>query len=185
MDKGRFDTLVRSLRAPLTRRVSLLSTLGIGGVLASGANASAKKRKKKKKKKGLKCVGGTKVCGTRCIPAEDCCQDGDCGATSLCVDGRCMTGRGTCEVGENVCDSSAHRCDVPGGTCVCFQTTAGETRCGDDATQPNAPCGACDTDADCEELFPHLPGVFCAEGGSQCGSCSTPSLSFCRLPCPS
>ena len=151
---------------------------------ASGECAGGKQCIDGRCRDALECAGDTKPCGAKCIPTDHCCESSDCGAGKLCVGGRCFVGQGSCPAGDNICTDTTARCDPPSGVCVCFRTTAGATRCGDDATWPNAPCGSCASDADCEERVPHLPGIFCAEGGAQCGSCNTTELSFCRLPCP-
>jgi hypothetical protein len=92
------DTLARRL-APLVDRRTLLGAIA-GSTAASLVPAlalpgSAKKKKKKKgkgkKQNKKKCKGGTRPCGKRCIPKDQCCKHTDCDICSheLCENGRC------------------------------------------------------------------------------------------------
>lgn len=117
MDATRFDGFARTVATRLTRRtgLGLLAAASIP-ILNVAEDTDAKKKKKitlcvngqtvkkpkKKAKKLLKkgatkgacgdggCPGGQKACGSGCIPAGDCCVDGDCTGTDICENGSCV-----------------------------------------------------------------------------------------------
>jgi hypothetical protein len=205
MDRNHFDNLARVLGSHSSRRRfgGLLVALGIGSSVVA---ADAKKRRKKKcrgnkKKCGKKCIlktqcckdadcgaggscqGGTcqcpagkKPCRGTCIPDADCCADGECGAGRFCAGGVCVIGQGTCPAQADHCVDVVH-CPLDNSptNCVCMRTTSGAIRCGANEVLGSDPC---ETDADCAQLFPQVPGVFCIQGG---GSCPIPSV--CQAPC--
>jgi hypothetical protein len=127
------------------------------------------------------CAATEKVCGTGCIPLSSCCIDADCGPRRLCANGTCVVGQGTCEVGADFCTNSSNTCGPPGSSCNCRQSTAGQTRCGNDALL--SLCGVCLSDADCVEDNPNVPGAFCATARPGCG-CTTVTT-VCVSPCAS
>ncbi len=183
MDADRFDRIARLLSDGATRRgiartLSALSLTGMVGSLLGLADAEAKKKKRKKKKK--KCKGGKKKCGKKCIAATGCCTATDCDAGDICVQNQCVTGQGSCAAGADSCDSGHILCG--GDTCACYATMEGQTRCG--AFEGlSEECGDCVNDGDCAELFPAVPGVFCARS-TTVELCLCPGNGFCAAPCP-
>lgn len=203
MDEERFDFLTRLLSS----RRSIFGS-GFGAVLAwliggRGAEAKSKPCGKTQKRCGKRCIPkrtcclithkrcgtrcvpkraccpGTKRCGVACIPVTHCCADAECGGGRLCANGTCVIGQGTCPTGADVCEGALAECGTT-STCLCFETNAGATRCGDENALSG--CNTCATDAGCAALFPNVPGVFCADGGNRCGtSCER----FCLRPCSS
>lgn len=132
------------------------------------------------------CQGGTCACppgevndcgGDICVPLGSvCCTDGQCAYLPglRCVHGQCLTWQGTCPVGADTC-LSPQACS---GSCGCYQSTEGETRCGMSlGIHPD--CDRCETSADCVAQFPQFPGVFCKQGE---GGCGCPGV--CLQPCP-
>jgi hypothetical protein len=131
------------------------------------------------------CEGGRCVCprdqhdcqGT-CIPRTRCCTATDCQPGQGCFTGTCINLRGTCAAGSNACtDHLSAACG--GGSCACFTTMEGDTRCG--AFTNTTACNTCTTDAQCAALLPNTPGAFCVQGGGIfCTSCA----GYCAPPCP-
>lgn len=204
MDAKRFDALARSLEDGFPRRAALGTTLGVGlsSLLSRfGIKDAASKKKKRKKKK---CKGGKKKCGKKCCVSSDVCLDGKCcpadqACGTACCDqglicgdpeaGVYVVGQGTCPVGVSTCGSvDPIFCNGTDGNsdppCACFQSTDGATRCGTPIDEVKvADCGHCETDADCEQLFPDVIGVFC--GANAIGLCGCqPGQNLCGAPCP-
>jgi hypothetical protein len=130
------------------------------------------------------CSGGA-VCEDgqcRCPNGRDRCDGRCCNRGQICVAGNCLTGQGTCAPGDDSCITESIPCDQ-NASCVCFQSTEGETRCG----QPRVPetvCGNCANSATCAAAFPGTPGIFCAfdtVGPTGCG-CAT-GQGACVPPC--
>lgn len=114
MDDARFDDLARSL-APASSRRRLAAGLA-GGLLALAAPwfgstteiAEARKKKRRRKRRRCRprcggghvckrgrcvCPRGDKPCGGACIPANRCCDDGDCpDIEPVCCRGRAWRG---------------------------------------------------------------------------------------------
>ena len=117
MNERDFDSFIHPLSASLTRRCSL-SALGgaLAVVLGRLAIGDTKVVDAAERKRG--CPKGRR-CGKK-----QCCKRGQ-----VCLDGRCVSGRGTCEAGQNSCaGQGVIGCN--GGDCVCFVTTRGATFCG-------------------------------------------------------
>ena len=137
---------------------------------------------------GKSCLGGSCLCpsgqedcqGT-CIPDAACCTSADCDPGEICVQRQCVIGQGTCPLGANACGGAGLGCDG-NPACVCFQSTAGETRCGKTGTSSTTECGSCASDADCTALLPDVPGVFCVLGFGT--FCDCEGAGFCLMPCP-
>jgi hypothetical protein len=103
MEPSRFDRLTRAVAHPASRRAALAGLLGATLGLLGRSDAGAKKGKGKKGKgkgKGKTtrtptaptappappapagCPVGQKPCGGGCIPSNQCCGNGDCGANA-------------------------------------------------------------------------------------------------------
>jgi hypothetical protein len=179
MDAGRFDRWTELLARAVSRRQSLAS-LGMGlGALVGRLNLVEAKKKRRKRRK--RCRGSKRRCGKKCISSTRCCR-GRCDEPGdLCTGGVCVVGQGTCPTGADSCIAGVLCGGAASPNCACFQSTAGETRCGDSAGLGTA-CDTCTTDADCVAQFPEVPGAFCFQGGSNCG-CSA-GQTFCSAPCP-
>ncbi|MBL8126562.1 MAG: hypothetical protein JNM64_02920 [Chloroflexia bacterium] len=134
------------------------------------------------------CQGGTCACrageiecpANACLPGNSvCCTDLDCAQYPgrHCLNGQCVVWQGTCPVGADTC-ISPQACS---GSCACYQSTEGETRCGMSlGIHPD--CERCVTSADCVAQFPEFPGVFCKQGeGNSCG-CPGVCLQPCLTP---
>jgi hypothetical protein len=120
MDADRFDSLVRRLGSPATRRTLLGATVG-GVVAVAGLESAAAKHHKKHHKKhhatchdgklngnetDVDCGGGT--C-PRCADGKACRVDNDC-VSGTCTDGQCVACTPT-----QLCGSDANgscRCDT-------------------------------------------------------------------------
>lgn len=194
MNANRFDRLTRALVVHASRRRVLSSLSGtLAAVLAAhlrGEEAAAKcvhlggKCDKKNRKKD-KCCGGGKCKGKecKCTNGRVRCGKTCCASGQICGDGECLTGQGNCLSGADSCFGVSFACNVS-ATCVCFQSTEGETRCG----QPKFPetdCGNCTSSAQCAADFPDTPGIFCAFdtiGPTGCG-CKA-GQGACVAPCP-
>lgn len=194
MDDFDFDALARSLGTAGSRRLALTgligSTLGLGLGAASTERAEARKKKCppcKKRKKG-KCRATKpkkRPCGGKCIPANQCCTDAECGERRLCVDGACVIGQGTCVTGADFCDgpSEADFCGQQETSCACVTSTTNQTRCGEaEAFIVPFLCGDCLSDADCAGKYPLVPGVFCGQATG--AGCNCEGSTFCMAPCP-
>jgi hypothetical protein len=171
MDGRCFDMLTRAMTASPSRR-TVLSVLGGGTLitLLGLAEAEARKRKKKKRKK------------KRC-KKQECCRDADCGPLFLCAQGACVMGQGTCPSDTPGCQAVSFGCGLgPESECACYQSTVGNARCGANTILPDSECSECVNDDDCAELYPDIPGIFCARGGPEC-SCASPNSGFCQAPC--
>jgi hypothetical protein len=168
MDTDRFDDLTRALSAAASRR-GVARIVG-GGVLGSllATEAAAKKRgtRKRKRKKSKPC------------PTE-CCANKDCGARNRCIDGQCVTGKGSCPLGESSCDETVIFCNARAG-CKCFRSSSGATHCG--MNPVGIQCGQCKVDAECASFG---AGAFCVTDSVPLGNCScgTAGQGFCIIPC--
>ena len=201
MDANHFDELLRTLVQSPTRRGigRMLTGVALGGMAGRFllTDTEAKKKRKHKRRK-KKCKGGKKKCGKTCCAKANCiggvccasdracgvvcCQEGQvCGdpATSTCV-----AGQGTCPTGADSCSSANFIFCNGGAECVCAQATDGTTRCATPIpTITVDDCGQCTTDADCEQQFPDVVGVFCAANAT--GPCGCPAgQNLCSAPCP-
>jgi hypothetical protein len=182
MDSPRFDTLIRGLAAPASRRVAgrFLAGLGLTGVLAQTGAASVgaakdekgKKRKKPRKQKPKRNGFGCVDVGGFCANSGQCCSNicsgrknkktcqghnvavGTCEAGPL---GFCGTGPGL--IAGTPCTSSA---DENG---FCFTTTGKAPFCAVSSVQ-DAGCVACKKDKDCQR--------FCGADAAciQCPACA-------------
>ena len=210
MEPTRFDRLAMTYSALGTRRglVRLLAGSALGGALAplfglpqtDAHNALKKCKKINDKAKRKRCVRKAKAhnathiapAPSGCIPScggKECGTngcDGSCGSCatgSFCARGQCVIGQGTCNVGEDDCVTRT--VDNCGPGCLCFTTMDNQTRCGNSETAISV-CAGCDSDADCEQQHPTIPGVFCAKDtgtGNICGCAQ--GEGFCTPPCPS
>lgn len=193
MDADRFDSLVRNLTRPGTRRAAL----GVlaGSALAAAAESAAAKHKKKCKKPRQLCSGTcTNVqkdphncgqCGHACAADETCqagvctcvpnctgkhCGDDGCGGTCGTCPGTTCTGTTlttqTCDAG--VCTPHASDC---GAGQVCFHNAC--------CTKRTAPTCHTNTISDgCGGSFPPNCAHFCCDTGSG-------GALVCRTtPCP-
>jgi hypothetical protein len=177
MDAKRFDNLLRSLVASLSRRgiSRALASLALAGPLSTlfgPENAEAKKKKRKKKKK--KCKGGTKKCGKRCIPETSCCTSADCGSGGTCAGGdcTCRTGfkscQGTCIPDDACCSADCGPCEsCQGAACVFIcqaeqECVSGQCRC-----TANSCDGCCDGNT-CQDGD---TTAFCGSDGETCDTC--------------
>jgi hypothetical protein len=144
-------------------------------------------------------VCGPDGCGGACGPpcANGCCDggtcadftadEGNCGgcgiacvAGQLCTQGQCVTGQGSCAAGADICVSGSGPFCSANLACGCYTTMANQTRCGEFFT--GSACGQCTSDAECQTLFPTIPGAFCVnDTGNGCGCAS--GEGFCRRPC--
>lgn len=146
------------------------------------------------------------ICGT-CVTDGDCgpgrrcaacpigcegkggkvCLLASCGAGQIPAGSTCVTGQGTCPTGATSCRTPSDPagttvpCNgVPG--CRCFQSAAGDTRCGKNPPAPIFQCGQCTRDSDCDLVgF----GAFCVVTTvprTNC-ACATAGQGFCQLPC--
>ncbi len=189
MDATRFDALTRNLSS---RRTVLTGVAGggLGALLrlaTAGGDAAAKDCPRGKKECGKRCIPknrecckrNQKPCGKKCIAKSKCCTNADCGLRRLCAKGICVTGQGTCAAGADACADGVSSCGLSTSACLCFETTTGQTRCGEISRL--GACGGCLTNADCARDFPDIPGMFCSQSGQECG-CGPSTV--CRAPCP-
>jgi hypothetical protein len=119
------------------------------------------------------CDPASRICGSICCPLGLVCGNPE---TQKCVhpQGACPTGANTCVTG-----SADDECGAD-DECFCYQTFAGETRCGLQVT-PNGTC-ICTSDGPCIAQFGAT--AFCAKdnGGAFCAGCSA-DVGFCAVPC--
>jgi hypothetical protein len=86
-----------------------MASLAIAAVPLPNSTAAKKKRKQRKHaNKKKQCKGGTKRCGTSCIPTNRCCADTDCGNGGACLGGAC-----TCASGFKACKGAC----IPVASC--------------------------------------------------------------------
>jgi hypothetical protein len=122
------------------------------------------------------CPVGRQCCKGACIVVDECCVDIDCPLGKICDQSQCVTGQGNCPAGANSCMSGDIEC---GSGCYCFQTMAGETRCGRGGA---GTCNECTVDASCAS---YGPGAFCAKDAGPPGCLCQPGVGFCRVACDS
>jgi hypothetical protein len=148
MDALRFDALVRSLHAGVTRRgfsrslAALGLTGGLGSLLALSDVGAKKKHKKKKKCKGKR------KCGKTCIAKTACCTDADCVNTGeTCVNSACACPDGQDACGGACIDSCpASRVRDPNNCGCCRPSGLMEHECESAELDPccsGSPCGTC------------------------------------------
>jgi hypothetical protein len=138
-----------------------------------------------------KCRSGEKDCAGRCIPAADCCDNGDCGACESCRRGECVSG---CRPGQACrdgrCTCTRESCSTgccAGDTC---EAGDGDRACG----RGGNACAACPANADCvggacrcDVGFQPCQGTCirndecCGDGG--CGQCTICQRGRC-VPLP-
>jgi hypothetical protein len=142
------------------------------------------------------CPQATDVCDPNdqcCTPAcggKTCGQDNGCGgqctacpAGQRCASGTCVAGQGTCPTGTNVCATPQPVfCNGDEGRCICYVSSEGDTRCGDNVILPESECGECRSSQDCVAKFPAIAGVFCVQT-SGTGCCRGDAAGFCNAPC--
>lgn len=150
MDGSTFDHLVRAFGASHTRRRVVATLTAAGAIpLLSLNNADARKHKKKKKCKAPKIK-----CGKKCLTANSCCSDAECGV-GVCAGGQCR-----CLPGQKACGSKC----IPDGAC-CVDADCGSpckkcqnnvcsAGCGNgELCLANGSCGkSCATNADCASV---------------------------------
>ncbi len=120
-------------------------------------------------------------CADAAALASACAQSGCplCGANEALVGITCVSKQGTCATGANSCPGPAVACNNTAG-CSCFQSTAGETRCG--WAPVGIRCGQCTTDAHCRAFHSQAFCVTQTAPHTACG-CATPGQGFCMAPC--
>jgi Stigma-specific protein, Stig1 len=110
MDADRFDSLIRSVSDPASRRTLLGAS--VGGVLAALGQDDATG-----KKKGKKCKHGKKFCDGSCVKtATDPRNCGSCGKRCQ-INAICNAGQ--CQCKTKTCDAHA-QCCASGMACECF-----------------------------------------------------------------
>lgn len=193
MDAERFDTFVRRLSSPSSRRRVIsalvrrpLAALPLGLVALNGSERAAAKRRKRKKKK-------------RCVPdctGKDCGSDGCRGSCGPCTGGACTDGTCVCPAMTELCgDDCVSLCDEPTArdpeTCGCCLRAFGEcfgdsTACcsrscntagGSGECEPRREGAACDFSAQCLDDL-------CIDGVCRCPSGKVPCRGLCANPCP-
>ena len=114
---------------------------------------------------------------THCGSCNVACSEGQ-----LCVEGDCVTRRGTCRAGENTCASGRAACCNGSCDCYCYRTTEGATRCGQLPRDAVTVCGNCTSSLHCEDFG---PSAICAKSSTRSASCCNGSGDgFCAVPCP-
>lgn len=174
MDADRFDDVLRQWgqsRRPL---------LGAGlGALLGLADLTVGEARKKKKKK---CKAPKVKCGKKCLPANSCCTDANCGGNGVCQTSTCAcfagfrSCNGSC-IPEGNCCSSA---DCGGGVCA-----SGQCRCLASTKVCGAGCipeAACCTNEDCGSPCKTCQNGTCSAGCAASETC-LPNGS-CGLTCP-
>jgi hypothetical protein len=161
MDAEHLDAIARRLGAA-TRRTVLGLGAGVGlAALLAAENVDARKKRKKKKKKNkkptTKCLDGTKLCGTTCIPTATCCTDADCRAGSGQT---CQAGKCNCPPGQG---NSAGVCGTP-QMCIEPQVPCNQGTCCSGVCTPNGGAGVCALGA---AGTPCIRTDYC-EGGLEC-----------------
>lgn len=140
---------------------------------------------------GMACHDGFRRCGESCIPADACCDDGDCATDDPCIIGTCVgTGpRAVCRYttaygspcGEGgVCVGS--QCCIPESV----ETTC-RSRCGTVTNNcgQQLSCGGCPAGFECTGSFclsrrlPQVPGVICPSAKFCNGVCCKSSSAVC------
>jgi hypothetical protein len=185
MNAARFDTLLRPLSAPASRRGALAALasglLAVGPLARGGQEAEAKKKHKKKKpshtrKPSLNAFGCVDV-GKACLGNDNLCCSGMCQGKkpkqgrkdkSTCVahhTGDCSREKTFCTA--NLLDS---KCGPDGADAYCQTTTGNADFCAnvENFSLMSSPCRSCSRDADCEAITG--PGSACVviDGGSHC-----------------
>jgi hypothetical protein len=177
MDDRRFDSFVKTLTTGGSRR-AVLGMVGGGALTAltgrfvATEDVEAKKKHHKKKK----CKGGTRKCNGKCIPAADCCVDGDCAPGQNCDGGQCVgvvaecQNDGDCDAGEaclnGTCVPGNGACQDAGDCAANESCIAGQCRC----VFPEKPCGdvCCASDEACVNGQCVVGQGTCAAGQSIC-----------------
>ena len=140
MDAARFDTLTRTLTAPLSRRVTL-GGLAAGALVALGLALDETTLLAKKKKKKKTCSAGNPIrCGRFCCRPDETCRAGRC--------------RDHCEDGITNFGETDKDC---GGTCRNVRKCGLVKSCAEDADCFNNVCNGtlcteCRIDSDCDGL---------------------------------
>ncbi len=143
-----FDTFIRTLGAGHSRRMLLLSSGTIFGLIATlmpGNGLAKKKNRKKPKNNAFGCLNVGKACN---------------GKNAKCCSGVCQGKRpkkgdkdkseckahnvGSCRANQDNCVASTGPCGTEG---ACFRTTGNASFCGG-----NGVCLACKKDTECEAL---------------------------------
>jgi len=115
---------------------------------------------------GGECPSNQKPCNGDCIPAGNCCGDGECGNGKTCRNGACVDDSGpTCPSGQKECNGTCQECcgngDCGGGK----RCENGTCRCPYWLQECNGACRECCGNQDCG------PGGACNNG-----VCSRPAL---------
>jgi hypothetical protein len=124
------------------------------------------------------CDKTTKCCRTGA--SAECIKDADCPGQETCVDGVCTIPNPTCAVDPDACSDGFVVCGGTGGagTCFCYVTTEGDSRCLNINQTTNPFCAGtpCNSSDDCD------PGEFCASLHSDDLICCTAKI--CGSECP-
>ena len=190
MDSTRFDALTRVFAVTRSRRGIALTVgsllLGSGRDLLLPANAEAKKKKKRRKKRKKRAA---EMLPPPANPPPNPCADvpewTGCGDGLFCQGGACLSGAGSCPEGADSCipDCPGNDCQCGPGSCLCYQTRTGVTRCG---TNQGSACDDCEDDENCVAL--HGLGAFCvARNEVVCSGegCPGNPINMCVKPCAS
>lgn len=168
MDAQRLDDLARLLSARLPRRTPLVAIglVAFGAITRPDRDAVAKKKKRRKK-----CKSGTKKCGKKCIPNNECC--GGCG-NKVCCDGICAdlatdpSNCGACnrQCSRDVCVNGACECVLFGAPCPSGCTCSRSNDSSKFACVGPITATPCSEDTDCGL------GAIClaAIGGDRCSA---------------
>ncbi len=132
------------------------------------------------------CVCAPACAGKACGADDGCggtCQTGSCSAGLACAGGTCIAGQGTCPAGGDYCQSNVPLGCNGKGDCQCQTSWEGTTACASGVG--GGPCGRCSSSAQCAQLYPGVPGVFCVKPFEK--GCCAPSYygggGYCALPC--
>jgi hypothetical protein len=169
VDAARFDALLRTLSETISRRTVARASAGLSlaGILATQLGLPMAEGKKQHKKKKKKCKGGTKKCGKKCIPADDCCTNADCATGGACAGGLCI-----CPDGQKDCFGQCvddETCCLECGEDCCLTESAESEVCNPNSGDPVCQSGGCP-----ETDYCNVPeAFFCATAPNICACATT------------
>jgi hypothetical protein len=195
MEHASFDELARIFSAP-SRRSLLFGSVALGLLLDRpiSPEALARKRKKKRKKKKRKpastgCQDETRPCGSKCLTADQCCDNSDCDPGQSCNEANacvCQRQCGGVACGDDGCGGSCGTCRAgdtcQGGACAC--STPGALGPGDFCGSASECCPYTDVERSCDRGSGSCSSAFAAcrygLGGKCFGNCDCLGDLECR-----